>query len=475
MMRGAISGMLPTAFITQMRQMLGDQQLAQFLKCYDEPRTYGLRFNRLKMNSQLVEHPFIQQAWDLERIPWCKEGYYYDHQQRPGKHPFHAAGLYYIQEPSAMTAAELLDPQPGETILDLAAAPGGKSTQIAAKMQGSGVLISNEIHPARAKILSENIERMGIVNVIVTCAAPNELAARFPATFDRIMLDAPCSGEGMFRKDEGAIKEWSPESVQQCAARQWGIIQDAISMLKRGGMLAYSTCTFNRQENEEMVQRILVHYPDMMLIKEHRVWPHLQQGEGHYVALLQNGQLLEHEGSAHLNTSKGSTFSNNKDKTKDKHNKELSTAWDAYSAWAKEVIPHFHLPQGRPILFGENLYFLPTTNDLSLTSKQLNKLKLPRAGLQLGEYRKSRFIPAHALAMAVKVCEASQVHSLVLGASQVTSYLHGETISVDDKLTGWCIVAIAFSDHDAFPLGWGKASQGQLKNHLPKGLRQQHA
>lgn len=474
-MRGAIRGMLPTAFIAQMRQMLGDQQLAQFLKCYDEPRTYGLRFNRLKMNSQLVEHSFLQQAWNLKQIPWCEDGYYYDYNQRPGKHPYHAAGLYYIQEPSAMTAAELLDPQPGETILDLAAAPGGKSTQIAAKMQGSGVLISNEIHPSRAKILSENIERMGIVNTIVTCAAPSELATRFPATFDRIMLDAPCSGEGMFRKDEGAIKEWSPESVQQCAARQWGIIQDAISMLKRGGMLAYSTCTFNRQENEEMIRQILDHYPNMMLIKEHRVWPHLEQGEGHYVALLQNGQLEEDEATAQLNTSNGSILANDKNKTKEKHNKELSTAWDAYTAWAKEVIPHFHLPQGRPILFGENLYFLPTTNDLNLTSKQLNKLKLPRAGLQLGEFRKNRFIPAHALAMAVKVNEAHHTHSLVLDTSQVTSYLHGETIAVDDKLTGWCIVAIAFSEHDAFPLGWGKASQGQLKNHLPKGLRQQHA
>lgn len=474
-MRGAIRGMLPTAFIAQMRQMLGDQQLAQFLKCYDEPRTYGLRFNRLKMKSQLVEHSFLQQAWNLKQIPWCEDGYYYDYNQRPGKHPYHAAGLYYIQEPSAMTAAELLDPQPGETILDLAAAPGGKSTQIAAKMQGSGVLISNEIHPSRAKILSENIERMGIVNTIVTCAAPSELATRFPATFDRIMLDAPCSGEGMFRKDEGAIKEWSPESVQQCAARQWGIIQDAISMLKRGGMLAYSTCTFNRQENEEMIRQILDHYPNMMLIKEHRVWPHLEQGEGHYVALLQNGQLEEDEATAQLNTSNGSILANDKNKTKEKHNKELSTAWDAYTAWAKEVIPHFHLPQGRPILFGENLYFLPTTNDLNLTSKQLNKLKLPRAGLQLGEFRKNRFIPAHALAMAVKVNEAHHTHSLVLDTNQVTSYLHGETIAVDDKLTGWCIVAIAFSEHDAFPLGWGKASQGQLKNHLPKGLRQQHA
>lgn len=463
--------MLPTAFISQMRQMLGDQQLAQFLKCYDAPRTYGLRFNRLKMNNELAEQSFIPQAWNLEQIPWCKEGYYYDHNQRPGKHPFHAAGLYYIQEPSAMTAAELLNPQPGETILDLAAAPGGKSTQIAAKLQGKGLLISNEIHPARAKILSENIERMGIVNAIVTCAAPHELAARFPTTFDRIMLDAPCSGEGMFRKDEGAIKEWSPESVQQCVARQWGIIQDAISMLKRGGMLAYSTCTFNTQENEEMVQQILANYPDITLIKEHRVWPHLEQGEGHYVALLQNGQLEKDEVKAHLNTSKGS----DRNKTKEKHNKELNTVWDAYIAWAKKFIPHFQLPQGKPILFGENLYFLPTTEDLNLTSKQLNKLKLPRAGLQLGEYRKNRFIPAHALAMAIKPTEATNACILDHQSSQVFSYLHGETIAVDNNVTGWCIVAITLSNHDAFPLGWGKASQGQLKNHLPKGLRQQHA
>lgn len=473
LLEGKLEVMLPTRFKEQMIHMLGEQEAEQFLKSYDEPRTYGLRFNRLKMNSKLLAQSHLLEDWELSEIPWCPEGYYYKEALRPGKHPYHAAGLYYIQEPSAMTAAELLDPRPGETILDLAAAPGGKSTQIAAKMQGEGLLISNEIHPARAKILAENIERMGIKNTIVTCASPSELAARFPNTFDRIMLDAPCSGEGMFRKDEGAMKEWSPEAVQVCAARQWDIVQDAISMLKPGGRLAYSTCTFNTQENEEMIKRIMNEYPNMSLVTEHRVWPHLEQGEGHYVAVLQHASS---NSSIDLTTS-SATLESKQDKSKQdkskqgKFSKELSTAWEAYHKWAKETLPHFRLPQGSPLLFGESLYLLPSSNSLTLSNKQLNKLKLPRAGLHLGEYRKNRFIPAHALAMAVNVNEAAHVHILEPESDKVTAYLHGETLSVDHGLTGWCIVAISLSEEVSYPLGWGKASLGQLKNHLPKGLR----
>lgn len=281
---------LPTSFRGIMISMLGDAEGQAFLDSYDKPRTYGLRINTLKIQPGSAAEHDIKQRFGLEEVPWCEHGYYYDEKTRPGRHPYHAAGLYYIQEPSAMSAVELLAPQPGETVLDLAAAPGGKTTQIAMKMAGKGLLISNEIHPQRAKILAENVERFGARNVVVTQATLGELSARFPLTFDRIMLDAPCSGEGMFRKDPDAIAEWSPQAVDLCAARQWDILKEAVAMLKPGGRLAYSTCTFNRQENENTIARLLEPYPDMKLLTEKRIWPHLHEGEGHYAALLQRDQ-----------------------------------------------------------------------------------------------------------------------------------------------------------------------------------------
>lgn len=225
---------LPVGFVTSMNDLLGDESY-DFWDSYDDPRTHGLRLNRLKTMEapesvqRLIEH------FQLSPVSWCDTGYYYDEDKRPGKHPYHAAGLYYIQEPSAMSAVEWLDPRPGETILDLAAAPGGKTSHIASKILGKGLLVANEIHPERARILAENVERMGITNAIVTSSTPDDLARRFPACFDRIMLDAPCSGEGMFRKDGGAIAEWSPAHVELCAARQWDIVQEAVTMLKPGG------------------------------------------------------------------------------------------------------------------------------------------------------------------------------------------------------------------------------------------------
>lgn len=284
--------LLPVGYVTNMNEILGDAA-CDFWDSYDLPRTYGLRFNELKAIHAAENVQKLIRHFQLEPVAWCESGYYYDAGVRPGKHPYHAAGLYYIQEPSAMSAVEWLDPQPGETILDLAAAPGGKTTHIASKMMGRGLLVSNEIHPERARILAENVERMGISNTVVTCASPDQLSRRFVACFDRIMLDAPCSGEGMFRKDAAAITEWSPEHVELCVARQWDIVQEAYRMLKPGGTLAYSTCTFNTAENEEMIERIVSHYPDMELQLTKRLWPHLERGEGHFVAILVKSSAAE--------------------------------------------------------------------------------------------------------------------------------------------------------------------------------------
>ena len=250
--------MLPQAFLDRMEQMLGEEYPA-FLQSYEKERYQALRVNPLKADRDAFE---AAAPFTLRPVAWEPNGFYYGKEDAPGKHPYHAAGVYYIQEPSAMAPAAYLDAQPGEKILDLCAAPGGKSTQIAAAMRGEGLLISNEIHPARAKILSENIERMGIRNAMVTNESPQSLAKVFEAYFDRIMVDAPCSGEGMFRKNADACDEWSPENVTLCAERQAEILECAASMLRPGGRMVYSTCTFAPEENEGTISQFLAKHPE---------------------------------------------------------------------------------------------------------------------------------------------------------------------------------------------------------------------
>lgn len=255
--------MLPEAFQEKMKALLGGEY-GDFIKSYEKERVQGLRFNQLKVNIDEIPDE-MQSEFQLKKIPWVKEGYYYHSQSRPGKHAWHEAGVYYIQEPSAMAVVELLDPKPGDVVLDLCGAPGGKTTHIASRMKGEGLLVSNEIHPARVKILSQNVERMGIANAVVTNADSRKLTDYFPEFFDKIVVDAPCSGEGMFRKDEGARAEWSPASVRLCAERQAEILDNAAAMLKGGGRLVYSTCTFSPEENEGSIQAFLERHPEFFV------------------------------------------------------------------------------------------------------------------------------------------------------------------------------------------------------------------
>ena len=282
--------MLPEKFLARMQQQLGGEY-DEYLRSLQRPRAVALRFNPLKGAIPVL--PFVG-----EPVPWEPMGYYYDPDSRPGLHPYHEAGVYYLQEASAMASAALLEPQPGEIILDLCAAPGGKSTQIAGRMQGQGLLVSNEINQKRAKVLSRNIERLGIGNAVVTGEAPAALADRFPGFFHRIMVDAPCSGEGMFRKEEAAITDWSEENVEMCARRQAEILDCAAAMLRPGGRLVYSTCTFAPQEDEEAVEAFLARHPEFEAepvnapwFQEsrpgmYRLWPHKLLGEGHFAAVL---------------------------------------------------------------------------------------------------------------------------------------------------------------------------------------------
>lgn len=453
---------LPEAFIEQMKMQLGEDAEA-FLHSYERPRVQGLRINPGKIdvrNAPALE-PIVK-LFRLEPVPWCETGFYYSEDTKPGKHPYHAAGVYYIQEPSAMSAVELLDPQPGEIVLDLAAAPGGKSTQIAGKLAGRGLLITNEIHPVRAKSLSENIERMGVRNAVVVSSTPQQLVKRFPRFFDKIMVDAPCSGEGMFRKDPDAISEWSPAHVEMCAARQADILQSAVTMLKPGGRLAYSTCTFNELENERTIEALLQLYPQLQLERTERIWPHLHAGEGHFVAVLRLTEEPENLATDAFNPRKGT----GRGERRQRPEEEALRLFDAFAA--ETLIPDsFELPPGQPLLFGEQLYWLPSVPGCPLNSSLLQGFKVLRPGLHLGEVKKGRLEPSHALALALPSAGTVRLTADFSADSDETKrYLKGEVIDRSSPGNGWTLVTV-----DGYPLGWGKQTGQQLKNHYPKGLR----
>ncbi len=437
--------MLPEAFTSRMRALLGADADA-FFAAYDRPRAVGIRFNPRK-GPDRTDLPFV-----LDPVPWAKHGYYYDPDARPGLHPYHDAGVYYLQEPSAMAPAELLDARPGERVLDLCAAPGGKSTQIAAAMDGRGLLVCSEIHPGRARILSGNIERMGIANALVLNETPERLAQRLPGFFDRVLVDAPCSGEGMFRKEDAALTDWSEDNVAMCAARQKSILFAAAKLLRPGGRLVYSTCTFAPEENEGVIAAFLKARPDYSveasdtfapgvpgwadgnpaLAGTCRLWPHRLLGEGHFAAVLrrEDGQ------------------------------KETEPKMQPFEALPPECSDVFAilppLPEGGAVRFGETVYLAPPD------TPELRGLRVLRAGLELGRLKKGRFEPAHALALWLDGAENAV--SYPAGSPEIARWLRGETLPT--ALRGWTLVQV-----DGYSLGWGKGAGGVLKNHYPKGLR----
>lgn len=436
--------MLPIAFLERMKHMLGEE-FDDFLASYDSEKHQALRVNTLKADREVF-------AEQLTPVPWSENGFYYTSQLQPGKHPYHEAGVYYIQEPSAQLPATLLEARPGERILDLCAAPGGKSTQIAAAMEGEGLLVCNEIHPARAKILSENIERMGIVNAMVTNETPARLAEIFPDYFDRIMVDAPCSGEGMFRKNEEACEQWSEENVLMCAGRQDEILDCAARMLRPGGRIVYSTCTFADAEDEGSVERFLERHPGFVLLEEKRLWPHKVKGEGHYAAVLQDGREVAGYVSCSRNgveTGIGSS--------KSKLQKECGD----YFAFEEEVlrISMQQRLQGTYLKFGDQLYLCP--KDMP----SVKGLKVLRPGLHLGTLKKNRFEPSHALALALKPRDVRNAYDLSAGSREIRDYLNGMTFPAEGE-KGWYLITV-----DGYSIGWGKLAGGVMKNHYPKGLR----
>ena len=428
--------MLPQEFLKRIEKQLGTEYPA-FLESLERPRAVALRFNPLK--GEAPELPFV-----CEPVQWEQNGYYYDPESRPGLHPYHEAGVYYLQEASAMAPVFLLDPQPGERVCDLCAAPGGKTTQIAGRMGGEGFLLCNEINPKRAKILSRNIERLGVGNALVTNEHPKNLAEKYAGYFHRVLVDAPCSGEGMFRKEEAAVTDWSQETVEMCAHRQGEILESAAQLLAPGGRLVYSTCTFAPEENEQAIENFLRKHPEFTPEDvdapwfqagengSFRLWPHKLLGEGHFAAVLRKTGGEE----ASVREEKGG---------------ELPKV---FREFAKEL--GIRLPEGKAVQFGLSLYWAP------VELPELRGVKVMRPGLELGEMKKDRFEPAHALAMYLK--DAACRQDLSADGKEIGEYLHGLTVPSSQK--GWCLVTV-----DGFSIGWGKGDGKVLKNHYPKGLR----
>lgn len=428
--------MLPEGFLKRMEQQLG-AEYPDFLRSLERPRGVALRLNPLK--GELPSLPFIQGA-----VPWEPYGYYYDPESRPGLHPYHEAGVYYLQEASAMSAVAVLDPQPGERVCDLCAAPGGKSTQIAGRMLGQGFLLCNEINPKRAKVLSRNIERMGVANALVTNEHPARLAEKYPGFFDRVLIDAPCSGEGMFRKEEAAVTDWSQETVAMCAKRQTEILHSGGQLVKPGGILVYSTCTFSPEENEQCIEAFLNTHPEFsptpadapwftrVGIGAFRLWPHKLLGEGHFVAILRKCDGAEPEIPA-------------------AKEEPLPKIWQEFAADLDIC-----LPRGKALTFGESLYWAPRE------LPDMKGIRALRPGLELGLMKKDRLEPAHALALWLNT--AARTEDLPRDSKEIQAYLQGET--VPSGVRGWTLVRA-----DSFSLGWGKGDGKVLKNHYPKGLR----
>lgn len=460
---------LPIAFEEKMKSLLGEEEYNAYLQCFDEPRHYGLRVNTRKIS---VEDFLKIAPWPLTPVPWISNGFYYDGSvYQPAKHPYYYAGLYYLQEPSAMTPADRLPVEPGDKVLDVCAAPGGKATELGAKLKGEGVLVANDISNSRARGLLKNLELFGIGNMLVISEEPGKLMEFFPEYFDKILIDAPCSGEGMFRKEKKMVKAWEEHGPAFFSRLQQSIITQAASMLRPGGMLLYSTCTFDPLENERTIEYLLSQHPEFEICemdgyegfekgrpelteqkidgmeKTVRIFPHKMHGEGHYLALLKKGNVAPGERKEKTGNKKGG--------------KKIPEDLEAF---LKEL--NIELDPARFDLREERVYYMP--EDLPA----LKGVRFLRSGLLLGELKKKRFEPSQALAMYLKKEDYKKTLDFSADDDCVVKYLKGETLDVEDLVTpkekGWFLVCV-----DGYPLGFGKLASQTLKNKYLPGWRWQ--
>ena len=461
---------LPIVFEEKMRHLLGEE-FDDYIRCYEEPRYYGLRVNTLKISVEEFQQlcPF-----HITPIPWIKNGFYYDGEEvSPAKHPYYFAGLYYLQEPSAMTPASRLPVFPGDRVLDVCAAPGGKATELGAKLGRDGVLAANDISNSRAKGLLKNLEVFGIGNMLVLSEEPGKLEPYFEEYFDKILIDAPCSGEGMFRKDRKMIKAWEEHGPAFFAKLQRSIVTQAARMLRPGGMMLYSTCTFDPEENEGTIAWLLEQCPEFQVLemegyegfapgrpdliqnsseelaKTVRIFPHKMKGEGHFLALLRKGDGKK--------LTEKPEFQPAVPRTKKILPQELAEFFEDVS-WKPDA--------ERLDIHGERVYYMPKG------LPELKGIRFLRTGLLLGEIKKRRFEPSQALAMNLRKEEYAHTIDLHAEDERIIRYLKGETIDVDDisapGAKGWHLVCV-----DGYPLGWGKLANGTLKNKYLPGWRNQ--
>lgn len=475
---------LPEAFLVKMRELLGEEY-GQYLESFKEEWKPGLRVNTWKIEPRELAKLV---PWNLEPVPWMDNGFYYDETPdkealRPSKHPAYYAGLYYLQEPSAMTPAAMLPVVPGDRVLDLCAAPGGKSTELASKLKGRGMLVSNDISYSRARALLKNLELAGAANICVTSEAPEKLAGVWPAFFDKILVDAPCSGEGMFRRDEDMVKDWNEKGPEYYVPIQRQILAQAAAMLKPGGYMLYSTCTFSVEEDEGNVAYVLEAFPQMELCCLDldkvpgacggfglsgcmRLFPHRLRGEGHFLALMRKKggndeeDRTEHGGVRETadrgivppidpSTVRKRALAVEKEKELDAFLRQSGVEWD----------------YGRIVIHQDNAYYLPEGLAWNLP------LRFLRTGLLLGELKKGRFEPSQALAMSMKAGQFPNTVTFPAGDSRILRYLKGETISLEGDegpVKGWCLAAM-----EGFPLGWAKGTGMSLKNKYYPGWRWQ--
>lgn len=458
---------LPKSFCDKMENLLGDE-FEDFLASYDNVRMYGLRVNTSKISNEEFEKivPF-----EVKKIPWIPNGYFYDGAKvSPAKHPFYHAGLYYLQEPSAMTPASRLEINPDDAVLDLCAAPGGKATELGVKLDGTGVLVANDISNSRAKALLKNIELFGIRNPFIVNEPPARLADYFENFFDKILMDAPCSGEGMFRKEPAVMKSYLSNGVSFYAKLQKEILVPAIKMLKPGGKLLYSTCTFSPEEDEQAIDFAISECPELKIIDierydkfEHgrpewgsgnpdlakcvRIWPHKMNGEGHFVALMQKEGVSD--------AGKELSYKSKK------QSKSLHKQLEYFYEFAKDL--SWELDETRLELQGERLFYMPEK------ISGLKGMRFLRNGLYLGDCLNKRFEPSQALAMAIKKGEYKKVISLSKDDERIIRYLKGETIIFEaGEVSGKGFMLLCV---EGYPLGWGKLNNGTFKNKYHPGWR----
>lgn len=463
---------LPQAFLHRMEDMLGDE-FEPFLAAYEQPRTYGLRVNTAKISCEEFEQivPF-----EVKKIPWVSNSYFYNEDVRPSRCALYQAGLYYLQEPSAMTPASRIPVEPGEYVLDMCAAPGGKATAVGSALKGEGLLVANDISTTRARALLRNLELFGIPNLFVANEKPEKMVKNFPEFFHKIILDAPCSGEGMFRKEEALARDWTTEKSEELSRIQKQLCLNAADMLQPGGQMLYSTCTFAPCEDEQIISWLLRERPELSLISMEdyegfstgnpewgdgnpqlkkcvRIFPHKMQGEGHFLALLQK-EGTAGPSAASAGTSKTSRLAADVRKYMEEFFREIGL----------KTLDGQEFDWNRVEVRADKVYYLPSV------SCNFRGLTFIRNGLYLGDLKKNRFEPAQPLALAFRKNEAEAVISLSVDDPRLERYLKGETLTIEPEEAahskGWHLLCV-----EGYPLGFGKLVNGTLKNKYPAGWR----